>query len=116
MAHVVRPLEDHARLVLAAGGIAWLTFVAAAHGQLASAWLALPWAAGALAFLAWFSRAYTNLWRLGERSDLGWPPAWALWGWLIPGFNLALPPLLMASVWRASHRRAGRDGGVGAAL
>lgn len=116
MAHVVRPLEDHARLVLAAGGLAWLAFVGAAQGPLATAWVVLPWVAGVVAFLAWFSRAYTNLWRLGEASDLGWPPAWALWGWVIPGFNLALPSLLAAAVWRASHRRAGRAGGVGVAL
>jgi hypothetical protein len=63
----------------------------------------------AVAFLAWFHRAYRNLERLGV-GELRFGTGWAIGAWLIPGVNLALPKLIANDIWRASAPGIDRTG------
>jgi Domain of unknown function (DUF4328) len=49
----------------------------------------------------WLDGAYRNLPALGAR-DLRTMPAWASWGWLVPGLNLVRPKSIVDDVWRGS--------------
>lgn len=51
--------------------------------------------------IAWTRRTYRNLPALNV-IDLRLRPAWAMWGWLIPGVNLVLPKRVVDDTWRAS--------------
>ncbi len=55
----------------------------------------------AIAFLAWFFRAYVNIERLGAR-DLRAKKGWSIGVWFIPFLNLIRPKHLMDDIWRAS--------------
>lgn len=55
----------------------------------------------AIAFLAWFHRAYVNIERLGAR-DLRASKGWSIGSWFVPIMNLVRPKQLMDDIWRAS--------------
>jgi hypothetical protein len=55
----------------------------------------------AVAFVAWFHRAYTNIERLGV-SDLRASRGWSIGAWFVPILNLIRPKQLMDDTWRAS--------------
>ncbi len=77
----------------------------------AAVWLgaiALPWLGSlgnfgvfvaVVMFVIWFYRARVNA------DGHGWPqrrsPAWAVWVWVAPVFNLFFPFQIMADIWRA---------------
>jgi Domain of unknown function (DUF4328) len=77
------------------------------------------------AFIAWFSRAYQNIERLGAR-DLRVKHGGAIWSWFVPILGLIRPKQIMNDIWRASdpalpegeHRGWQSDGGliIGAVL
>jgi hypothetical protein len=54
-----------------------------------------------IAFVAWFSRAYQNIERLGAR-DLRVKRGWAIGSWFVPILNLFRPKQIMNDIWRAS--------------
>ena len=60
--------------------------------------------AAAIAFLAWFSRAYRNLGRLGV-AGLRYTPGWALGAWFVPILNLFRPKQVANDIWRATDPR-----------
>lgn len=61
--------------------------------------------AGAVGFLIWFHRAYSNVAGLtGQRLRYGTP--WAGWSWFIPIFNLWRPKQIANDVWRGGDPAA----------
>ena len=54
-----------------------------------------------IAFIAWFSRAYQNIERLGAR-DLRVTHGWAIGSWFVPILSLFRPKQIMNDIWRAS--------------
>lgn len=62
-----------------------------------------------IAFLAWFSRAYRNLGRLGV-PGLRYTPGWAVGAWFVPILNLFRPKQIANDIWRASDPQLARRG------
>ena len=62
-------------------------------------------ALGLLLLIVWMRRCYRNLPPLAV-GDLRFDPAWAVWGWLVPGFNLFRPKQILDDIWRGSHPMA----------
>lgn len=52
-------------------------------------------------FLAWFRRAYRNLWSLGAFGLRS--PGWAIGCWFLPFANLVLPKRMADEIWRGSE-------------
>lgn len=63
--------------------------------------------AAAIAFLAWFSRAYRNIERLGV-PGLRYTPGWAVGAWFVPILNLFRPKQVANDIWRASDPQVTR--------
>ena len=57
--------------------------------------------ATAVAFLAWFVRAYANLEALGAR-DLRYGRRWSVGAWFVPILNLFRPKQIANDIWRGS--------------
>jgi hypothetical protein len=64
----------------------------------------LVFLAAAIAFLAWFSRAYRNLARL-DVAGLRYTPGWAVGAWFVPILNLFRPKQVANDIWRATDPR-----------
>jgi RNA polymerase subunit RPABC4/transcription elongation factor Spt4 len=62
-------------------------------------------ALGFALLVVWLRRCYRNLPALAV-GDLRLSTSWAVWGWLLPGFNLFRPKQVMDDVWRGSHPMA----------
>ena len=62
-------------------------------------------ALGFALLVLWLRRSYRNLSALAV-GDLRFSPAWAVWGWLIPGINLFRPKQIVDDVWKGSHPMA----------
>jgi hypothetical protein len=60
---------------------------------------------GAIAVPLWLHRCFGNLPALGT-APRTWSPAWAAWGWFIPGANLVIPCLIAGALWRSVHAEA----------
>jgi hypothetical protein len=65
--------------------------------------------AAAIAFLAWFSRAYRNLARLGV-PGLRYTHAWAVGAWFVPIVNLFRPKQVANDIWRATDPQLRSEG------
>jgi hypothetical protein len=65
--------------------------------------------AAAIAFLAWFARAYRNLARLGV-PGLRYASAWAVGAWFVPILNLFRPKQVANDIWRATDPQLRSDG------
>jgi hypothetical protein len=63
--------------------------------------------AAAIVFLAWFSRAYRNLERLGV-PGLRYTPGWAVGAWFVPILNVFRPKQVANDIWRASDPQLAR--------
>jgi hypothetical protein len=61
----------------------------------------LSFAATAVAFVVWFSRAYKNVRALGGRNAR-YRAGWAIGAWFVPILNLFRPKQLANDIWRAS--------------
>lgn len=73
------------------------------HGlDIATAIAVVLFAVGAALTLAATWLLYRNLPAL-EVGDLRFGPAWAFWGWLVPGINLWRPKQIVDDLWRGSH-------------
>jgi len=55
----------------------------------------------AIAFIAWFYRAYVNIERMGAR-DLRTTAGWSIGAWFVPFLNWVRPKQIMNDIWRAS--------------
>jgi len=64
----------------------------------------LTYIATAVLFLMWFARAYKNVWRR-EKTSLN--PAWAVWSWFIPVYNLFKPIQLASEITVKNERILG---------
>lgn len=65
----------------------------------------LLYIAAAVAFLAWFFRAYTNLEILGVQG-LRYGRRWAVGAWFVPFLNLFRPKQIANDIWRGSDPAA----------
>jgi len=54
-------------------------------------------------FIAWFSRAYKNLRRLGVQN-LRYGEGWAIGAWFVPFLNWVRPKQIANDIWRGSER------------
>ncbi len=54
-----------------------------------------------IAFMAWMSRSYNNLDKLGVK--LRYHPSMAVGGWLIPLVNFFVPPAIAGEIWRKTR-------------
>lgn len=61
--------------------------------------------AGAVGFLVWFHRAYSNL-RYLTQSRLRYSTSQAVWPWFVPIMNLFRPKQVANDIWRGAEPRA----------
>jgi len=69
------------------------------HAALIGRWAGIV--VGAVCFIPWFHRAYSNLTRLGFR-ELRYSPGWAIGAWFIPIVNLFRPKQIANDIYRGS--------------
>lgn len=63
----------------------------------------LAFLVSAVLFMAWFSRGYRNLRRMGVQN-MRYGPGWAIGAWFVPIFSLFRPKQIANDVWRGSER------------